>query len=408
MKSSGVVLLRHLLLCPLLVLTGCAQEVDDSGWTVSKLGSPAIQRQDDGSTEIVGSAGISGVYFRRTDLRQDKVYRLVISGTPHSGRTVLGIKRDDGPFAYATAPDGTLDLFVFETTSIKVLVHGELPFSYRTKLAISECPDCMTDARLRDIVRAAIPGIDAKLKSDPLPAIDQLLHWASSVVDLGGDIPEFTNLKQAFSLMSASQLYSEVWLPDAGGASCAGFAVFFQKLLAVFGAPAFTIDIGYAGTFLAHVTTVVPIKSASKTRFYLFDPTFGGTYRARQNGAYADVELVLDGSVPAVFTARTIPRTVMHAANVAERAREVFAQLGVSPECDTPSGGAYTRCKEIPYDFRYVLIGWSEALIERSIPLDADLILTFMRKQVFSVSDTAGAGPRQEFLAMIARTTRRN
>lgn len=72
--------LRHIFSCSLLVLAGCAQAVDDSGWNISNYGSPTIQRQDDGSTEIIGNAGSAGAYFKRADLERDKVYNSRLPG----------------------------------------------------------------------------------------------------------------------------------------------------------------------------------------------------------------------------------------------------------------------------------------------------------------------------------------
>lgn len=313
------------------------------------------------------------------------------------------MKRDNGRLDYGIAPDGKLGLVISGTTDVEILIYSNSPFSYRTKLAISECPSCMTDAQLRDVVRREIPGIEDRLKSELLPAIDELLHWASSVVDAGGDIPEFANLVQATSLMPASQLYSELWLQDEGGAKCGAFSVFFQKLLALFDVPAFTVDMGQTGAF-THVTALVPIASDGKTKFYLFDPTFDGTYRSRRDGAYVDLESVLNGSVAAVFAARPIPRTVMYP-NEEDKA---FKALDETANCDVSADELYKRCKDVRYDINFVLADWSETLRQLSIPPDADLILALLHKQVLFVSDTAGNGPRQEFLAMIARITGAN
>lgn len=384
-----------------LALAGCNQVVD--GWTIKKVGSPTITRYDDGSIAIANSSAASGAKFKRADLDRNKVYRLEISGTLQSGRPAIGISQDDRPIAHATAPDGKLDLVVSDTTGLEVFISGDHPFSYRTKLVLSECPDCMTDAQLRETIRAAIPGIDDRLNSDLLPAIDLLLQWASAVVDLGSGIPEFANVYGSVSLMSAAQIYSDVWLKDAGGTSCAGFAVFFQKVLALFGVPSFTVDMGYSNTNLTHVTTVVPVASGGATKFYVFDPTLGGTYRSRKDDSYVDLESALDGSVPTIFKAKPIPRTVMFGSSLIDNFRKAFEQRGMSPRCDLSGDGTYTICKDVPYDVNYLLAGWSEPLRQHSIPLDADLILTFMRKEVFSVSETAGAAPRQEFLAMIER-----
>lgn len=390
-----------------LALAGCWDATDESRWSVSALGKPAIERQVDGSTNIAGGEGFSGARFKRADLDRGKVYRLEISGAPRSGRAVVGIKRADLPFAYANAPDGKIELIVSAASRVEILVHGDAPFAYRARLAISQCPGCLTDDRLREIVRAGLPGIDGALGADRLAAVERLLHWAASVVELGGDIPEFANLQNAFPLMSAAQIYSDVWLKHAGGTSCAGFAEFLQKLLGVFGVRALTIDVGYAGTILTHVTTVVPVESGGKTKFYIFDPTFGGTYRARQDGGYADVESMLDGSVAAVFAAKQIPRTVIYPNKDADRMRRAFATLHLSPNCGVVASESYTRCEAVPYDVNYLLAGWSQPLRERSIPPDADLILSLMRKQILSVSNDAGPAVRNEFLAMIERTQMR-
>jgi hypothetical protein len=220
-------------------------------------------------------------------------------------------------------------------------------------------------------------------------------------VDLGNGIKRFDTLSKAVEDLSAAQVYQDVWLPDAGGSYCGGFAVFLQKLFSLSGIKAFTVDMGIVGTPLTHVTTVV---AADDGRFHIFDPTFNGVY-TEPSGAFVDLETVLLRATPeGKFRTRPISRTILQEAASPDEIESALAkQLGVrNPECASVNS-EYVRCLHVPYDIRYLRWGWAADLEKYHLADEPDLIIALMRRNVIRVSHTAGEDVRQRFIAMLER-----
>jgi hypothetical protein len=364
-------------------------------WAVDTFQQPDVSRSADG-LHIAASNPPAGLFFRKT-LDASKIYRVTMTGARTAGAATLRVTTGGKPPAYSPAPDGSTSKVINAADSVELLIYGDAPFSYTLKaLSIEECPRCPTDGQLKQIIRAKLPGIDEQAKTDTLHAAGRLLQWTASVVEVGGEIDAFRETAQQLPAMTAAQIYSDVWLADAGGAACSGFAVFFEKVLALFNIPAFTINIGYDGTSLTHVTTIIPHDG----KFYVFDPTFGGAY-LNEAGDYVDLPAVVAG-LPAKFKAGPISRTMLFPLKRAEAAKTMFAEFGFHPRCE--SNSSYMKCDDVPYSASVLKYEWSNDLQRERIPNNADLILALLRHKIQSVS--AIGNTREQFLSAMAAALR--
>jgi hypothetical protein len=372
------------------------------GWTVESYNQPYVAAEGKSKVSLKVESPPAGL-FMRTALDATKVYRIGVSGARIGGEMTLRITNGNQKPAYMRAPQGTAYLVVDHAKSTELLLYGDATATYDLqRLTVEECPKCLTDEGLKDIIRAALPGIDQQAKQEVLTASSRLMRWAASVVDVGGSIDEFKNLSDALPSMSAAQIYSDIWQSDAGGASCGGFAVFLQKVLALFNIESLTMDVGYEGTPLTHVTTIVPFKG----KFYVFDPTFGGTY-ANAN-RYVDFPSVVAGE-RAELTAAPISRTMFFGKSSMASVREFFNDLHIHLKCQTIQ--TYAKCIEVPYSTvimraEFMRAGWKKYLEKEGIPLNTDLIVALTRHKVQSVS--AAGEMREKFLSEIADARKRS
>ena len=371
------------------------------GWAGELFETPEVVVTED-TLELAGKGSEENGIYLRSQIDSGKVYRLRIEGTVRSGSPLLRTKLDDNEPSWLLAPDGLLNVTVAGGSKVEALIYGRGEFSYGLKsLRLEPCDGCLTDAGLREHLLARIPELSHLLATDKFSAASHILDWAANVVDGGGDIKGFEALSGGLTGLPAAQIYQDVWLPDAGGASCDGFALFLQKVFSLFGIKAFTVDMGLAGTPLTHVTTVV---AADDGRFYVFDPTLNGIY-AKPSGKFADLETVLvRGAVGGKLRTRPISRTILYAAASPNQVESMLAkQLGVhNPECALVNS-EYVRCVRVPYDIGYLRYGWAADLAKYHIVEDPDLIIALMRRAVIRVSHTAGEDARQRFIAMLKR-----
>jgi hypothetical protein len=361
-----------------------------NGWTIDTYNQPTVENAD-GTLSISAANPPAGLVFRKA-LNANMIYRVRVKGSQLKGRTTLRITIGKQQPSYGAAPDGDFSRIVSGASAIELLLYGDAAFTYGLQeITIEECPNCFTDEKLKNIIRGALPGIDEQARSDVLEAASRLLGWVAPILDVGDRIDVFADLSRKLPIMSASEIYSDIWQPDAGGASCSGFAVFFQKVLALFDIPAFTIDVGYEGTPLTHVTTIVPFER----KFYVFDPTFGGVY-VDSNG-YVDLVSVIAGA-GAKFRAAPISRTIMFPNDEVKPYRLMFHKLRMHPTCERED--TYTKCTSVPYSAAMVRFHWARDLKRRRIPQDADLIVALLKHKIQSVS--APDHLRERFLAAVA------
>ena len=371
------------------------------GWAAALYREPSLRVDGDGALAIGGDGGPAGIELRRDGLDPRRAYRVTIAGRGGFGAGMLRIDRDDARSQWIAAPEGVLPLTVSGASWIRLAFYGDAAFDYRLRaVAIETCADCETDSDLKRAIAQALPGIEAEASANPLHAAARLLDWAANDVELGGRIGRFEVLSAALPAMSAGQIHAELWAAHAGGASCGAFAVYYKKILGLFGIPAFTINIGYVDP-LTHVTTVLPIATRSGLRFYLFDPTLNGAYRLA-DGGYASLGYVLGRFHRSLrFAVEPIRRTLMVEQTAVPRLSALFAQIGLTPDCRDVE--TYRVCARVAYDDRFLSVGWAPLLRAHGIAPDADLILAFLRHGLLHPPEITDAATRDRFLALVRR-----
>jgi hypothetical protein len=157
------------------------------------------------------------------------------------------------------------------------------------------------------------------------------------------------------------------------------------------------------------VTTILAAGTETNPAFYIFDPTFNGTYVDRRSGTFLSVDEVLEspaaGDPPYRFETQPIRRDYIYKARRASELSVMLSPLGLDrTACEMTHAGQNRRyvCKDLPYDSRGLRAAWKGPLAARGIPDDADLILVLMRHRVLSVSTTDDRS-RQRFLELLAR-----
>lgn len=371
------------------------EDTIEPGWTVSGYGTAELRAIGD-KLRIEATEG--GALFEREGLDRHRAYKLKISGSPHFSVPELRLQLDDRPIESTLSPNEDFEVTITDAERLRVMVDAnEEHYQYRVRLSLRECDDCVSDADLREVIAQALPNIESELQTNRLAAVHKLLLWTARKVDLGGDVPQFTDMTGVMKLLPASQIYDEIWKPDRGGASCGAFATFFSKILALFDVQSFVIDVGYLGSYLTHVTTVVPVRNGATFKFYIFDPTFGGTYLTR-DGDYADLRLALMRPQSVVFSARPVVRTAIVGDADWRNFYRAIHQLRRDPSCRHMQG--FRICERLAYDRKWLVRGWAPMLRRHGIPKKADLILTLLKREVISTSATGDT--LQAFRAVLA------
>jgi hypothetical protein len=367
-------------------------------------GDPEVARRDEPGNSFLsihhGASGPAGIYFEYV-LSPDRSYRLTINGNTVSGTNSLRLDTDnDEPGLFSVLP-GTMSLVITAKTKLQVLLYSDSPFEYWLgNITVAEDPDAPTKKKLKQIIFQQRPKLKALLAGgQTLPAIEELLHWTSGVVSLGerDDVSDRNTMEVVIE--PVEQSYEDVWQSDAGGARCAAFAVFFAKILNLFGIDALTIDVGYPGTLVTHVTTIVPIASDGGFRLYVFDPTLTGVFKATGTGAYVDLAQVLEWDAAGSHAYRFDTLTVARKAFVPSWKEAAFAKSlraahenanCVSGTADHPTR---TVCGDFHYDLAFLMSDWRPRLRNLGLLSSArrDLMTTLLKTPVNSITDFAAS-----------------
>jgi hypothetical protein len=148
----------------------------------------------------------------------------------------------------------------------------------------SETASAASDARLRDLLLEAIPGLGDALANDRLEGARLLRDWAANATNYALS-PQLSLATTALALKdSAADLYFNVFAPGAGGVYCAGYAFFYDKVLKLFDYNSFVVDFGDLQGALTHATVIVPLPSGDAWDYYVMDPTFNASFRDRGDG----------------------------------------------------------------------------------------------------------------------------
>ncbi len=338
------------------------------GWQLETFSAATVSANR--SQVRVTSAPPSGGLFLRREVSDGPVRQLTFKG---QGNGTLRITLGDGVHGYRPAPSGTLTMPIDPAQPIEVLIYADGAFEYVIEsVSVDPCPACVTDARLREIVLRDVPGLDRERSAFERARL--LLDWTAHIVDEGRDVPRFAGNDSLISSVGAGEAYQEIWLPDAGGALCGGYSVFFAKVLALFGFDAYTIDMGDADARLTHVTTLVFIDG----RFYIFDATLNGYYVRGDRPASLDE--VLSGTTTLLL--REVRRTAVWPSPRGGDCRAVNDYY-VCHDVDTTALTAEE---------------WRPHLIAFGLDPDEDWMPSLMRHRVYSVT---GSGPHREALVEV-------
>ncbi len=163
----------------------------------------------------------------------------------------------------------------------------------RERLALEEVP-ATTDATLRQQLLIEIDGLGDALVTDRMLAARMLLNWASNA----GNYAQSSDLAQVTtdSVLKASvaEIYYDQFLPNKGALYCSGMALFYDRLLKMFGYDAFTINFGDLRDWLTHVAVIVPVSDGTAWEHHIFDPTFNTTFHDRVTGCQLGMFELID------------------------------------------------------------------------------------------------------------------
>jgi hypothetical protein len=367
------------------------------GATVQLYGDPTIERSNEADSSYLsvrGASGPAGVYLDYA-VSPGRFYRLTITGEMVSGAANLRLDTDnDGP-RWLGASTGTKNIVISGTKRLRLLLYSDAPFEYRiSNIAIREDANAITKEKLRKIVKDQRPKLEALLATgQELPAIEELLQWTSGVVAWGyrEDVADRNTL--AVFEEPVEQSYEDVWQSDVGGAKCSAFAVFFAKVLNLFGFDALTVDVGYPEASITHVTTVVPITSDNGYRFYLFDPTLAGVFRRAGTGAYVDLASALEWDAGGLdnyrFATLTFGRKMFVPSWEEDRFANTLNSANKTAQCtkgalDRP---ARTVCSDFSYDVAFLTAEWKPMLRHLGLLGSHDLMTALIKTPLHSITD---------------------
>jgi len=365
-------------------------EAQFAGWQITAFHAPRVTPLSPGF-RIESSADSSGLMFRRI-VGSGQMHRVVIRGVSRSPVLPgLRVREDEGDYVWQPMDRQGVDVVLSHGTRVEVLFYSDHPYAFDLhEFRIESCPQCLT----ADAFKALVAGEAGVAPGDGGVALARKLrNWAANAVVYALDPATVDRTTYAAATLPAHQIYTDYFRPARGGVSCGGAAVFFQKVLALFGVPSFTIGIGYDGTLLTHVTTVMVDGGGSGRRFYIFDPTFAGAYVA--DGGYADAVELLRGE-PARFETDAMSRRVLVPRPELEAFLDENERAQAHAVCDRQSVVADTvECHGFVDNLAFNALAMRPLMEARGIPAAADFILTLMRHAVISYgpSDLDAAAP---------------
>lgn len=256
-----------------------------------KYNQPIIDKHPDGLS-ISNNGNPSGVFFLYR-LNEASRYRLKFSGMNQSNSAILRIQADDGPLIHNKAPNGDLEFILVDNEQIELLLYGETEFDYLIKkISLEECESRTDNTDLKKRLLSEIPELEKLLDENRKRAAMLLLNWCSNNSDFTFSSQIEKESSQKVLTQTASKTFYEMFEPDKGGVYCAGFAVFYMKVLKSFGFDALTVDFGEVDDYLTHVTTIITFIENKVPKHYIFDPTFNMTLKYRDSDEFADLNTI--------------------------------------------------------------------------------------------------------------------
>jgi hypothetical protein len=339
----------------------------------------------DEGVQLRGSGSASGVLLTRR-LDAAVTYRLLLHGTRRNAAPALRVRLDDRPFIWRTIDrgDGDLNLVLPKAERLEALLYSDAPYAFDLHgLTVEPCSDCITDEVLKTRI---ISEAEIGFADPPLDLARKLRDWVARTVVFGEKSTTVGITTNAVMSEPAWQSYVDFFAPHRGGVWCAGIARYYQEILALFDFPSATVDIGYEGTDLTHVTTLVVVKEGDARRFYIFDPTFSGAYVGR--GGYIDVEGLLSGK-PARFQMDSLTRTVlMPTAAVPAFLSDADAAQSHATCGASLSLSAVSECRVENHN-RYNMVAMRRAMTRQGLGPKQDFVMSLLRHRVVAIHASA-------------------
>jgi hypothetical protein len=348
-------------------------------WNATPYGQPATQPAPQGVV-LGGGASPSGVFFTRK-LNPEQFYRLTVQGRAGGVLPSLRLHLDERPLSWHSLANGA-NMILPKAAELEALVYADVPYTYNLReIRVEPCPACITD----EILKAAIIGEAGISPGDaPLILARKLRTWTANAVVLGPEPVNMTATTTAVVVQPAWQTYVEIFKPGLGGVSCAGIAAYYQKILALFGLPSFTIDMGFDnGTGLTHVTTILVLGTPEQRHFFIFDPTFSGSYV--KNGKIAEVMESLRAK-RVEFRTTPMSRRVLIPHSELRRFLKDNQEARSRAICDRESPiPETTECRDFVDSPAYNRIMMGRAMAQNGFSQEQDFILGLMRHRVIGV-----------------------
>ena len=281
--------------------------------TVSRYGD-GVLADEKKSLKVRALAGPGGIFFRRNF---DGPTIVTVLGKLLRGQVTLRVRAgDEGKPRYLSLKEGTASVYIQENGMFEFLVYSDGPFAYRIDgVSVAPCPKCGTDRDLRQQIEKDIPDIKKLVENEPLEAARELLDWVAT----RGDWTEEPTLERKIYPEvvgnPAGYTYFEIFAEDRGGVFCGGLAIFFNKVLHLFGFDSFVVDFGESRGSLTHLTTIVTQRDwFGGRKFFIFDPWLNATFRQKDGKSYYPVFEIID----ALREARD-PRLIVEARSLENR-----------------------------------------------------------------------------------------
>jgi hypothetical protein len=331
---------------------------------------------------LQGRGGATGVLLTRR-LDPNVTYRLRLHGTRANAAPALRIRIDDRPFIWRTLDrgDGDLNLVLPKGARIEALLYSDDRYEFEVhSLALEPCSDCITDEMLAARIRREA-GVAADDR--PLTVAGKVRDWVARTVVFGQEPKTVAITTNALLSEPAWQSYVDFFVPRRGGVWCAGIARYYQQVLALFGLPSVTLDIGYEGTDLTHVTDAIVIAQGDTRRFYIIDPTFAAAY-ADDRGRPVDLVGLLDGR-PARFEMEPMSRTILMAAAAVPAYVADASAHGSAAACgESASLAGVAECRVEDHN-RYDMTVVRRSMAAKGLRASGDYILTLLRHRVIAL-----------------------
>lgn len=350
-----------------------------------------------GRYSVVAPTGPGGVFFTH---RGDGPAVVSVSGAPIEGRGNLRIQEGhEGPLRYFGLASGRVEAFVEGDGPVELLIYADEPFEFGIEeISATSCESCGTDADLLDLLEREIPGIAELTAEDPLAGARELLNWAA----VNGDWTEEPSLERRIYPQvvgnPAGYAYFEIFAKDKGGVFCGGLAVFFNKLLHLYGYDSFVVDFGDPRGGLTHLTTVVALPDETgERRFYIFDPWLNATFRRGAGREHYPLFAIVDaqrkGGLSDLFVdARSLAERDWHFP------LEPTASLWHECEVLKNRMDDFKVCKVPSFTVASFLDGVAASWEAVDVPPRIEGLFTLFQRRIFSASYPSEPASLQAFL----------